>query len=191
MGGPAAWRDFEVELVRADGKTGRVALIDEQVSERGGDFPRVLDFRLCLSAECHRARRIDHEVSSEVGVGFELLDVVAIRAGVGFPIEAAGIIASDVFPVFGELHRRATVGRPVLACHVAEHRRPCLDGQGTEFGKQGAVEEIVFHSSRISLSSRSTIFFEVMPWDSAAKLVMTRWPRTEEAMASMSSSEAM
>ena len=45
--------------------------------------------------------------------------------------------------------------------------------------------------SRISFTSRSMIFFEVIPWDSAAKLVMTRWASTDGAMASRSSSEAM
>lgn len=48
-----------------------------------------------------------------------------------------------------------------------------------------------YQSSLISAISRSTTFFEVMPWDSAAKFVMTRWPRTGTATASKSSRLAM
>jgi hypothetical protein len=54
-----------------------------------------------------------------------------------------------------------------------------------------ALQEKDNQSSRISLISRSTIFFDVIPCDSAEKFVMIRWVSTDGAMASKSSSEAM
>ena len=50
---------------------------------------------------------------------------------------------------------------------------------------------LVSQASAISEMSFWMIFLEVMPCDSAAKLVMTRWLRTAGATASRSSREAM
>ncbi len=105
-----------------------------------------MDFRLALAGEFHRAGGIDDEVGAEVGIGLEFLDVEAVGAGEGLPIEAAGIVAGDIFPVFGELDGRPAVGRAVFAGHIAEHRHARLDGQRGEPGKQVVVDEGIAHS---------------------------------------------
>jgi hypothetical protein len=56
-----------------------------------------LDLRLALAREVHRTRGIDHEVGAQVGIGLEFLDVKAVRAGEGLPVEAAGVIAGTYF----------------------------------------------------------------------------------------------
>jgi len=53
--------------------------------------------------EIHGAGGVDDEVGAEVGVGLEFLDVESVGTGEGFPIEAAGVIAGNVFPIFCEL----------------------------------------------------------------------------------------
>jgi hypothetical protein len=76
MCGSAGGRDFEVELVGADGKTCGIALVDEEVCQRGCDAAGVFDLRfLAGTVEIHRAGGVDHEVGAEVGIGLEFLDV--------------------------------------------------------------------------------------------------------------------
>ena len=123
MRGAAGGRDFEVELVRADGEAGGIALVDEKVGEGCGDFPGVFDFRFLAGAlEIHGARGIDDEVGAEVGIGLEFLDVETIGAGEGLPVEAARIVSGNVFPILCELDGGTTVRGAVFSCDVAHHR---------------------------------------------------------------------
>lgn len=142
MRGAAGGRDFEVELVGADREASGVALVYEKIREGCGDAAGVFDLRFLAGAvEIHRAGGVDHEVGAEVGIGLEFLDVESVGAGEGFPIEAAGIIAGNVFPVFGELHRGTPVRRAVLARDVAHHRHARLDRQRAEAGEEIAIDE--------------------------------------------------
>jgi hypothetical protein len=140
--GAAGGRDFEMELVGADREAGSVALVDQQIRERRGDAAGVFD--LCFLAgavEIHRAGSVDHKVGTEIGIGLEFLDVKSVRAGEGLPIEAAGVIARDVFPILRELDGGTAVRRAVLARDVAHHRHARLDGKRAEAGEEIAVDE--------------------------------------------------
>eukprot|EP00903_Cladosiphon_okamuranus_P003713 g3711.t1 len=106
MRGAARGWDFEVELVRADREAGGVALVHQEIGEGCGDPAGVFDLRFLPGAvKIHGAGGVDDEVGAEVGIRFEFLDVEAIGTGEGFPVEPAGIIAGNVFPVFGEFDR--------------------------------------------------------------------------------------
>jgi len=148
LGRATAGRDLEVDLFVAARKAGGVTLIDNEIGERGGDALRELDLGWVVAGrEIHRARGIDDKVSAQVGVGFELLDVVAIGAGVGLPIEPAGVVARDVFTIFREFYGGTTMWRTVATGDVAHHGKARLHRNGAKTGKDVGVEEVVFHEN--------------------------------------------
>jgi hypothetical protein len=96
-------------------------------------------FAIAAAGELHGAGRIDDEIGAEVGVGLEFLDVKPIRAREGLPIEAAGVVAGDVFPVLRKLHGGAAMRRAVLAGDVSQHRHPRLQRDRAEAREQFAI----------------------------------------------------
>ena len=148
LGGTTAGRNFQVDLFVTAGKAGRVALIDNEVGESGGDSLREFDLGgVVPGLEIHRPGGIDNEVGAQVGISLKLLNVVSIGAGIGFPIETSGVIARDVFTVFRELHGGAAVRRSVSPGDVAHHGKARLHRNGAETCKDVGIEEVVFHNS--------------------------------------------
>jgi hypothetical protein len=106
LGCASAGRNFEVELFVAAAQSGGIALVDDEIGKCGGDAAGEVDLgRMIGGGKVHGRRGIDDKVGSEISIGLELLDVVTVGAGVGFPVEAAGVIARDIFAVFRELDR--------------------------------------------------------------------------------------
>ena len=128
---------FEADRVIDGDEAGEVLLVGEEVGEAGGEVSAVVH----LVGELHGHGGIEDDGSAEVGFLFVELDVVAVGAGVGSPVEVAEFVAGDVFAVFGEFDGEAAVGGFVeagddafddLASDELEARHACGVGRGEE-----------------------------------------------------------
>ena len=57
-------------------------------------------------AVIHRARSVDDQAKPEVGIRFELFDVVTIAPRKDLPVETTQVITNGVGAVFAELNRK-------------------------------------------------------------------------------------
>ena len=103
VGGVAARRDLGGGFLRHVEEPGGVALVDDEVAERGGQALGVVEPGAVLARESHRAAAVEHDVAAQVGLGLELLEVVAVGAGEDAPVEPPDVVAGDVVAVLGKL----------------------------------------------------------------------------------------
>ena len=92
-------------LVSEGPKPYAVALLRGEIAERAAKFFGVVEPRRAGRPEIHRAASVEEQAKPQVGVSFKLLDVEAVAAPPGSPIEAAGVVAGDVFAVLREFQR--------------------------------------------------------------------------------------
>jgi len=85
-------------------------LLGGEIAEGAGELAGVIEAGCARGAEIHRAAGIHEEAETEVRVGFELLDIEAVAAAPGAPVEAAGIVARDIFPVLSEFQAEPRTG---------------------------------------------------------------------------------
>ena len=126
----AAFRgDFD-RFFRERPKAHGIALLRGEVTERAGELFGVVEAArgAARGREAHAAARVDEEAEAEVGVGFEFLDVEAIAAAPGSPVEASRVVTRDVFAVLGEFEGRTTNGTAMLARDAAEHGLAGVEG---------------------------------------------------------------
>src|SRR5690349_21697840 len=110
MGWVTARRNVEHgSLVDAE-QAGGIALVNYQVSQRGHKTAGKIQLPLVLADKAHRAAAIQHEVTTQVGFRFELLEVKPVGAGEDAPIQAPDVVTRHVVSVFGKLDARAPVG---------------------------------------------------------------------------------
>jgi hypothetical protein len=95
------------------------------------------------AGELHRPGNVEQDREIRVGVGFVLLDVVAIRSRVEPPVDTTDIVAGDVAAVLGKIDRGAEVGRAVrsvdeplddVACEQIQTSDPAQDFRIDEAG---------------------------------------------------------
>ena len=134
---------FVREAPEADG----VALLGGEIAERAGELARVIEPGRALRAEIHRAAGVDQQAEAQVGVGLEFLDVKAVAAAPGPPVQPARIVAGDIFAVLRELERRAAHGAAMLAGDAAEHGLARVQRQRHEPAEDGGLEEVALVSS--------------------------------------------
>ena len=96
-----------------------VALPLREVGEARAEIAAVFELRDAAARELHRLRDVEQDREVGVGVGFVLLDVVAVGARVQPPVDAADVVAGDVAAVLGEVDRRAEERRAVQAVDEA------------------------------------------------------------------------
>ena len=107
-----------------------VLLLDHEVRERGERRgPRTRASAMPPPANCHRRRRVEHEVDGQLRLLLELLDVVAVDLRVRLPVDVAQLVAGRVLLVLGELDRRAVHARAVHARQRALDDHARLDRQ--------------------------------------------------------------
>src|SRR5205823_5798443 len=107
----------------------------------------------------HRLANVDDKVRAEVGLGLELLDVVAVRLGPDFPVGVADVVAGAVLTVLHELDGVPEKGALVHAGDEAlddvagaqiKARDPC---------DRGRVQE----SARVVFLRHGGCFLEISP----------------------------
>ena len=137
VGGAAFGGDFLAvvgpDAPEADG----VALVGGEVGEGGGELAGEVHAGAFAGGGIgviHGAAGIDDEAEAEVGVGFEFFDVEAVGAAPGAPVEAAGVVTGDVFPVLGEFEGGAFDGGAMATGDVAEHGLARVQGEREEAG---------------------------------------------------------
>ena len=94
-----------------------VLLAQQQVGQAAGDRGAVLELVHRPAAVAHAAGDVDQHGAAEVGVLFELLDVVAVLLGPQLPVDVPGVVAEGVLAVLAKLDRLAEVG---TAMHAGE-----------------------------------------------------------------------
>jgi hypothetical protein len=94
-------------------ETDGVALLPGEVSESTTEAAGVVETSRSGISVSHRAARVDDEAEPQVGVGFELLDIIAIGSAPGAPVEAASVVAGHIFPVLRKFDRRTPDGAAV------------------------------------------------------------------------------
>ena len=144
VGGAAFGRDFLTVIGTDAPETDGVALMRGEVGEGGAELAGEVHAGALAwggVGVVHGAAGIDDEAEAEVGVGFEFLDVKAVGAAPGAPVEAAGVIAGDVLAVLGELEGGAFDGGAVATRDAAEHGLARVEREREEAGKGGGVEE--------------------------------------------------
>src|ERR1041384_6145034 len=70
-----------------------VLLLDDEVGDGGEAEAGVAELGDAAAGERHGRRGVEDEVDGELGFLLELLDVVAIELGVGFPVDVAQLVA--------------------------------------------------------------------------------------------------
>ena len=86
---------------------------------------------------------VDHERGAEVGFLLVELDVIAVAAGVGPPVDVAQFVAGHVFAVLGKLDAEAFVRAFVLP---GDHPLDHLPGRELKLahpGRVGGGEELI------------------------------------------------
>ena len=114
VGGVAARRDLGGGFLRDVQESGGVALVDDEVAERGGETLGVVEPGAVLARESHRAAAVEHDVAAQVGLGLEFLEVIAVGACEDAPVEPPDVVAGDVVAVLGELDAGASVRAAVV-----------------------------------------------------------------------------
>src|ERR1043166_3830001 len=116
--------DLLVKREQADG----VALLVQKVAEGGGEGVGVFGLGPSQRAERHRPAVVDQQMTAQVGLILELLDVIAVRAGVEAPIKITRVIARGVLTVLGKLD-----GETVIRTAMESVPEAFDDDPGTEF----------------------------------------------------------
>jgi len=92
---------FLGEAAQTDG----VTLAGGEIAERTRELARVIETRGAGRAVAHRAAGVDQEADAKVGVSLEFLDVKAVTAAPGAPVEAADIVAGNIFAILRKFER--------------------------------------------------------------------------------------
>jgi hypothetical protein len=127
---------------RAAVETGRVALLGGEVGEGAGETAGVVEARRTGLAVAHRSARVDDEAEAKIRVGFEFLDVIAVGAAPGAPVETAGVVAGNILAILRELERRATHGTAVTSRDIPDHGLPRIQLEPEQFAKHRRIEEV-------------------------------------------------
>ena len=128
--GPRGAGQIEVATFRQDAaySDGRhpdgIALLERHVRDGTSDAPRIFDLGDAGGAEVHRTAGIEHEAAAEVGVGLEFLDVEAIGAPEGAPVEPPQIVAGNILSVLGEFDARPAMRTGMAPGDVSLHGPP-------------------------------------------------------------------
>ena len=97
------------------GEPDAVPLAVHEVGQAAGQHLAVLELGHAAAAVAHRLRHVQQHREVGVRVRLVLLDVVPVRPGVQPPVDATDVVARNVAPMLGEIHRRAEVRRAVDA----------------------------------------------------------------------------
>ena len=155
-----------------------IALPVHQVRERRGQALAVLELRHARRAVPHRRADIEDEMTSEVGLFLELLDVVAIGSGVDLPVNRRQVVARDVLPVLRELDAESLERAAVESRQHALDDGARLELERAQTRHDGGVQELPLAGAprhgyiplrgggTVSIS-RSTITSDVMRSESA------------------------
>ncbi len=90
VAGVAARRDVKHCFLTEAGEPRGVALLDEEPRERGDELAGMGELRFAGAGESHGGASIEHEISPQVRIGLEFLEVIAVRARVNVPVRACG-----------------------------------------------------------------------------------------------------
>ncbi len=102
MRGAAFRGDFHGRLGHAP-ETDRIALLGGQVAERAREAPRIVEPGGPIRPEPHGAAGVDEKTEAEVRIRLKFLDVEAVAAAPGAPVESPRIIPGDVLPILRKL----------------------------------------------------------------------------------------
>ena len=100
---------------RRNGQSYRVALTQQQSGETRTCSPGIGELRLRAHAEIHRAAAIKHEQGIQIGLFFELFDVITVALRKHFPVQQSHLIARTVGAMLGEFRAAALHPRAVLS----------------------------------------------------------------------------
>ncbi len=90
--------------------------MNHHVTQCGGQADGVIQLgHAAFGGEIHRGGTIHQQVSIQIRLGLELLDIKAVGLGVHVPIDLPKIIAGRVLAMLAELHRKAVIRRIVQA----------------------------------------------------------------------------
>jgi hypothetical protein len=91
----------------------------------------------CIEFDVSTSRK-----AAEVRLVLVLLDLVAVRLGVGLPVDVLQLVAGHVLAVLGELHARAVVRALVHARQHALGQALRAEGQVGEAGEQLGLDDV-------------------------------------------------
>ena len=120
-------------------KSNGVPLADVEVGEGADETLAELELALRV-AEAHGSAAVEGEVASQVGLGLELLEVIAVGAGEHPPVHTLGILARSILTVLGEFHAGTLVRATVMPGYASLHgkgrkqRLPRNAGEGILVG---------------------------------------------------------
>ena len=102
--GGRARRQMEADLLVEGDHADHVLLAAHEVGQARGQEATVVELRLAAAqAVVHRGAGVQEDVGAEVGLLLVLLDVVAVAAAPGDPVEVPHVVAGDVLAMLGEL----------------------------------------------------------------------------------------
>src|SRR5205814_2247245 len=210
------WRYVLSELAVEGDESDAIALRARQIRQAGSEIAAIIELAerlrrapLRRRSIMHRRRRIEQHGEVRVRIGLELLDEMPVAPRKQLPVDAADVVARQVRPVLGEIHRRPEMRRAVQPVddslgHEArdelEIADPCehgrIDQSSVGSGLEGShrrgalcveCDYIPERGTGTCLSSSSVTISDVTRSDSAWKFVSTRWRRMGLASARMSS----
>lgn len=110
MDAAGAARGLLVDLATEEGEAKGVALAVEELYQHGGgidgegEFVGLVDIAVVFGGEEHGTALVDHQLATEVGLLFELLDIEAVGATIEMPVDVLCAFAGIVLTIVGELN---------------------------------------------------------------------------------------
>ena len=105
-----------------------IALLSSKVAQRAAETPGILNFCQACRAKVHRTAGVENKATSQIGVGLEFLDVVAIGPSECPPIEPPQIVAGNILSVLRKFDARPTMWTRMPSRHASDHRLPRQQG---------------------------------------------------------------
>ncbi len=88
-------------------------LFKNEHADGSSDGSGIIELGERSGAELHGFAAVHEQGDADVGVVFELFEVVAVGAGPEFPVDAANVVAGDVFAMLEEFEGLSEAGAAV------------------------------------------------------------------------------
>jgi hypothetical protein len=162
--------DGIIEAHQADG----IALTQEDIRERERERAGITVLcgsfgeRIGMMWVVHGGGGIEEEISAEIGLILELLDVVAVAFRQEPPIEMAEIIARRIFFMLGEFDALSAMGALMKTCEQALDIAQGFESNGRKLREDRRIDPSHLAAHADSLSKAAITSSARMPSDSAS-----------------------
>ena len=133
---------------------GGVLLLENQISERGGEGAGVVEFGDAVGGIVHRCAGVEQQVGAQVGFVLVLFDHVAVEFAERLPVDAADLVARRILAVLFELDAEAFGAALVHAGHQPFDHPTRAQGEIGDARQHLGVEIVFIVSAMVRLRRR-------------------------------------